>query len=141
MNTINLNEIELPKDLHFFILEDMKSFQDKISSDIRELGFTGRIIIADTLESAFDKIDSANPDFILSDWNLPDGQGIGLLEIIRSNSKFNKVPFLMMTTIDDINNILQAVNKGADGYIVKPWDKDSLIENISFAYEKRTNLP
>ena len=140
MENLNFNDTLIPSDIHIFILEDVKSIQEKIVNDLHQIGFTGKITLTSTLQEAMDKYKEIKPQFILSDWNLPDGEGINFLEEIRQNTELKKVPFLMMTTVDDVGDILKAMGLGADGYIVKPWTLDDLRNNIPFAYSKRSAI-
>lgn len=137
MSKIYLNEIAVPNDLHIFILEDEAFFQKKMMETLGDIGFKGKVTLAKNVEEAKGQFENSKPDFILSDWNLPDGIGIEFLKTVRANSSFDHVPFLMVTTMDDIGNILEAVNLGADGYIVKPWEESDVIEKMGHAFEKR----
>jgi len=140
MSKIMLNEILLPNDLYFFFLEDTPLFQKKMLEALKAIGFRGTVTMTDTIAKATQILAQRKPGFILSDWNLPDGKGINLLRQVRLNSEFDDVPFLMVTTMDDVSDILSAVSLGADGYVVKPWEHDDLVEKISFAYAKRNGL-
>ncbi len=137
--TIEVKGISIPKDSTFFVLEDMENYHVNLKKELFAMGFRGKYLAFYTLKDALDNLDSVNPDFFISDWNLPDGQGIALLDVVRSNSKNAKKPFMMMTTVDDINKILDAIKKGADGYVVKPWQMGDIEEALSHAYEKRAN--
>lgn len=140
MAMITLDEILIPQDISFLILEDTPVFQKKLLMSLGDIGFSGKISIASTILEAEELIAKFKFDFILSDWNLPDGQGIEFLRTVRSINDYVRTPVLMVTTIDDIDNILEAVSEGADGYIVKPWQEKDLIEKISFAYNKRMKI-
>lgn len=137
-DNLELNDVVIPKTLKFFILEDTPLFQKKMVQSLNDLGFSGSITISETLRHAIENFEKVSPDFFLSDWNLPDGVGIDFLIRVREIEKFKNTPFLMVTTIDDIDNILEAINSGADGYIVKPWTEEDIIEKIAFAYNKHS---
>ena len=144
MNNIIIDEISIPENLTLFILEDTGTFQRKIQLDLKELGFKGKVLLAATVKDALAGVLINKPGFILSDWNLPDGKGIEFLKMIRSDDSFKEIPFVMVTTMDEIDNILEAVENGVDGYLVKPWDLKELGEKIAFAFNKRnkcTSLP
>ncbi len=137
MTDLILDEIAVPDNLSFFYLEDTPLFQKKMLSGLADIGFKGSITVAATLKEANELLPKQKPKFILSDWNLPDGVGIDFLKTVRSDKYYDAVPFLMVTTMDDIDNILEAITHGADGYIVKPWSEKDLIDKIAFAYNKR----
>lgn len=137
MNNVILDDVSIPDDICFFILEDTPIYQKKLLSNLSDLGFRGKVVSTATLTEALEQFEEAKPHFILSDWNLPDGFGIDFLKAVRAKTNFADTPFLMVTTVDDIDNILEAVSCGVDGYIVKPWTEQDLIEKISFAFSKR----
>lgn len=136
MSKLNLCGVEVDPDSHFFLLEDTVSYQTEISNTIRSLGFRGKITIAGSLKEGLEILNEVTPDLVLCDWNLPDGIGYDFLRALRKASRFKGIPVLMITTMDDISNILSAVKEGADGYIVKPFEVDDFAEKISFAFEK-----
>lgn len=136
-NLVFVDDIAIPEDTKFLILEDTEIFQRKMQHSIKTLGFINDARIFATVESAQLDLKKESPDFILSDWNLPDGKGIDFLAHIRANSAYDHIPFLMVTTMDSIEDILDAVEKGADDYMVKPWAEKEFAEKISFAYSKR----
>ncbi len=133
-----LDDVTAPEGTTFFILEDSLMYQKKMVAAIRDIGFKGKITISSSIEEATRKLEEGVPGFFLSDWNLPDGKGIDFLKIVRAKSHLNAVPFLIVTTMDSIDNILDAIKSGADGYIVKLWEKEDLLEKMSFAFEKRS---
>lgn len=135
---ITVDGVEIPQKLSFFILEDMEQFQKKLVQDLQDIGFRGSVYLAGSLAECMDKITKCEPQFILSDWNLPDGTADAFFKYIRSQEKYDNIPFLVVTTIDDVDNILGAVKMGADGYVVKTWTLEQMSQNISFAYNKRT---
>lgn len=137
MSDLSLNGVAIPSDLSFFFLEDTVFFQERMLESLVQLGFTGTVTTAETIADAVKMLADLRPDFILSDWNLPDGKGINFLRFIRLNPDFDKTPFVMVTTMDDVSNILNAASMGVDGYVVKPWTEEELVEKLSFAFEKR----
>tara|TARA_R110002049_G_scaffold305129_1_gene501331 strand:- start:2055 stop:2477 length:423 start_codon:yes stop_codon:yes gene_type:complete len=140
MSILNLNDIEVPADLNFLIVEDTVIFQKKMVQTLNDLGFTGNVTVAGTLEEGYKSLSEKKPDFILSDWNLPDGVGIDFLKKVRSDEKYNQTPFVMVTTMDAIDDILDAAKIGSDDYIIKPWEEDEFSVKISTSYEKRKKL-
>lgn len=139
MTNLNFNDVLIPDDIQILILEDEVVFQKKMMSTLGDIGFKGKLHLARSISEAKGIIQKIKPDLILSDWNVLDGVGIDFLKFIRSDSTYSAVPYLMVTTMDNIDNILGAIGAGADGYIVKPWDEIEVIEKVAFAFEKRRN--
>ena len=134
MNKIILCGVEVDPETHIFLLEDTVSYQTEISNTIRSLGFRGKISIAGTLKEGLAILNEITPGLVLCDWNLPDGIGYDFLRALRKADRFKEIPVLMITTMDDISNILSAVKEGADGYIVKPFEVDDFAEKNQRAF-------
>ena len=73
-----------------------------------------------------------NPDIelILADWNMPEKTGIEFLVEFRADSKNKDVPFIMVTTEAEKTNIVQAIQAGANNYVLKPFEQAVLKEKI-----------
>ena len=139
MSTVIIDEVEMPKNMNFFILEDTPLFQKKMVDSLNDLGFSGNVTVADNIAMAYKKLEDKKTHFILSDWNLPDGKGIDFLKKIRADSNYDGIPFIMVTTMDGVDEIIDAAQIGADDYIIKPWEEDEFAKKISSAYQKRVN--
>lgn len=74
------------------------------------------------------------PDCVLLDINLPDGEGFALLEQLRRTN--HKVPVLVMTARDALDDRLRALNGGADDYVIKPFMLPELIARIHVAIRR-----
>lgn len=139
MSKIQIGSSTLASDTHFFLLEDSPEYQKKLLQTLKALGFIGKVTLAETVEEAKQKTASETFDFFFSDWNLPDGMGIEFLKSVRSNKDHDDKPFLMVTTLDDISNILEATNHGSDGFVVKPYEMEDLVEKMDFALERKSS--
>lgn len=136
-NILLLEEVSIPENLHLLVLDNTKSYKEKMIADLSDIGFKGKITVANSLAEAFEQFKQEAPGLVLCDSKLTDGIGTDLLKAIRSKSQLNHLPFLMVSADSNIDNILEATNDGADGYLVRPWTKKELIEQIAFAYSKR----
>ena len=67
-------------------------------------------------------------DLVLSDWNMPNMNGLELLKAIRSSG--STTPFIMITTESEQGRVLQAVQAGASNYLVKPFDQELLLDKL-----------
>jgi hemerythrin-like metal-binding protein len=71
-------------------------------------------------------------DLIISDWEMPEMSGIDLLKKIRSNSQ-KHIPYIMLTSNNYSDQVIDAITEGVDHYLIKPVVIDNLIEKISSA--------
>jgi two-component system chemotaxis response regulator CheY len=73
---------------------------------------------------AYEYCKESMPDCVLLDWNMPNLSGIGFLEKLRSLEDGAKPKVVFCTTENDLDFIQEALSKGADEYIMKPFDHD-----------------
>ncbi|MBT3586994.1 MAG: response regulator [Halobacteriovoraceae bacterium] len=137
MQTINFGDnIQIPSGIDFLILDDEENVRDSILLELERLGFCGQIYQAATMKEAADVLNNSEIHFVLADWSLPDGNGQLLLEKFRKADRFKKVPFLMVTGNDDIEDMIRAADHGVSEYLVKPWTAEEFDSKISLAWEK-----
>ena len=88
---------------------------------------------------ALEKIPQEKPDVVLLDIRMPNMNGVVATSRIKTEYPYVKV--LILTTFDDSDYILNAINNGASGYLLKDIGGDALIRAIKNAYEGDTILP
>lgn len=69
-------------------------------------------------------------DLVITDYNMPNMNGISLIKEIRGGTKNRAVPILMLTTETDPNRKEEGKQAGATGWLTKPFDKESLLKVI-----------
>ena len=77
--------------------------------------------------------DAGDNVVVLLDISMPRVNGMQVLETIRNSNEFHNTPILIYSASNDENDIFDAIEKGADGYIVKPFRADEFfaaVENI-----------
>jgi len=67
-------------------------------------------------------------DLVLSDWNMPNMNGLELVQAIRKTG--STVPVFMITTESDQSQVLKAISAGASNYLVKPFDQETLLDKL-----------
>ncbi|MCR4991384.1 MAG: response regulator [Lachnospiraceae bacterium] len=81
-------------------------------------------------EFVLDYIREYNTDLILMDIVMPDMDGFATLRAIRSVKEGNSIPVIFITGKSTRNIVLQSINVGIDGYMIKPVSKDALLEKV-----------
>lgn len=82
------------------------------------------ILFASTFEEGLDIVEAKNPLVILQDINLPDGNGIQFLRLIRK--KYPVIQFIIITGVSNLDRVTDAMFYGAVDYLKKPIDMDML---------------
>ncbi|AWK41671.1 chemotaxis protein CheY [Photorhabdus laumondii subsp. laumondii] len=123
------------KDLRFLVVDDFSTMRRIVRNLLKELGFNNVEEAQDGAE-ALAKIRASQFDFIISDWNMPNMDGLELLKIIREDAQLAKIPVLMVTAEAKKENIIAAAQAGASGYVVKPFTAATLEEKLNKIFEK-----
>jgi len=123
------------KDTKFLLVDDFSTMRRIVRNLLRELGYNN-IEEAEDGVVALNKLKSGHYEFVISDWNMPNMDGLELLQQVRANPQLNHLPFLMITAEAKKENIIAAANAGANGYIVKPFTSTTLDEKLTRIFQK-----
>ena len=85
---------------------------------------------------ALEKLTAGGFDFVVTDWNMPNMDGLTLLQNIRSTPALQNLPVLMVTAEAKKENIIAAAQAGANGYIVKPFTSQTMSEKLNKIFDK-----
>lgn len=69
--------------------------------------------------------------FVLADWNMPEMNGLELVRHLRRTRSFDSLKVLMVTTETEIDQMILALEAGANEYVMKPFTKDILVEKLA----------
>ncbi len=124
------------KNLKFLVVDDFSTMRRIVRNLLKELGFTN-VDEAEDGVAALQKLKAAgNFQFVITDWNMPNMTGIDLLKAIRADAALKHLPVLMITAEAKKENIIEAAQSGASGYIVKPFTAAVLDEKLNKIFEK-----
>jgi len=126
-----------PSKFKFLVVDDFSTMRRIVRNLLKELGYTN----ADEAEDgavALQKLQGGDFDFIITDWNMPNMDGLQLLQAVRANAALKHLPVLMITAEAKKENIIAAAQSGASGYIVKPFTAATLNEKLVKIFEKLT---
>jgi two-component system chemotaxis response regulator CheY len=100
-----------------------------LAATLNRLGHT-EIVEATNGREGMDRLAAFDIDMIVTDWIMPEMDGIDFIRAVRATEKYRDVPVLMVTTNATREHIVEAVEAGASSYIVKPFAPDTLREKI-----------
>jgi two-component system chemotaxis response regulator CheY len=123
------------KNLKFLVVDDFSTMRRIVRNLLKELGFTN-VDEAEDGVVALSKLKGGNFEFVVSDWNMPNMTGIELLRAIRADATLKHLPVMMVTAEAKKENIIEAAQAGASGYIVKPFTAATLEEKLNKVFEK-----
>ncbi len=119
----------------FLVVDDFSTMRRIVRNLLKELGYSN-VDEAEDGAMALSKLKNENFDFVISDWNMPNMDGLEMLKNIRADAAIGKLPVLMVTAEAKKENIIAAAQAGANGYVVKPFTAATLDEKLSKIFEK-----
>jgi two-component system chemotaxis response regulator CheY len=123
------------KDTRFLIVDDFPTMRRIVRALLKELGYTN-VDEAEDGAQALSRLGTGKIEFVITDWNMPNMDGMALLHYIRSDPSFCKIPVLMITAEAKKDNIIAAAQAGANGYVVKPFTAATLAEKLITIFDK-----
>ena len=69
-------------------------------------------------------------DLMLVDWNMPVMDGLEFVRAVREDQSYDEVPVMMVTTEDGMDKIVEALEAGANEYVMKPFTSETIIEKL-----------
>lgn len=114
------------------VVEDDRVYARTIANWLVKNGINARYVLS--VGAAKEFITGCEPDLILSDFRLPDGNGVELLEWMKAGGY--RRPFLIMTSYGEIAGAVEAVKKGATDYLPKPVQTQKVLDMIARLLKK-----
>ena len=126
--------------LHFprikvLVIEDDRFIRDAIKICFRIYWSEAEVNVAERGQEGIDLAQQKVPDLILLDLGLPDMSGFDVLNRIRS---YSRIPIIMLTANRDGENVVQAIQSGANDYVVKPFKQMELMPRIRKVIDQLT---
>ena len=121
----------------FLVVDDFPTMRRIVRNLLKELGYAN-VDEAEDGAAGLAKVKEGRFDFVISDWNMPNMDGLQMLQSIRAdaNTAISKLPVLMVTAEAKKENIIAAAQAGANGYVVKPFTAATLDEKLGKIFEK-----
>jgi len=114
--------------LSVLAVDDSRTMRDMLSLALSSAGFN--VSLANDGEHGLEVLGGIEPNVIITDINMPKLDGFGFIKGVRDTDRHRATPILVLTTESSQEMKARAKNAGATGWIVKPFDKDKLVEAI-----------
>ena len=111
------------------VVDDQNSVRQMTRMTLEEIGFK-HIHEAENGVKAMETAATQPLDLIISDYNMPEMDGLGLLRAVRGHPVVRKVPFILLTGRGDRELVVKAAQAGVNNYLVKPFTAQILREKI-----------
>ena len=116
------------------VVDDSKTVRSIIKKILRPYNF--EIFEAENGEEALDLLyEHDGFDLILLDWSMPGMDGYDFLKTVRRNPEWKDIKIMMVTSENHQQSVIEALDAGADEYLMKPFDSKMLITKINMLME------
>ncbi|WRH65038.1 MAG: EAL domain-containing protein [Planktothrix sp. GU0601_MAG3] len=120
------------------IIEDDVLLRRSLLKILHAEGF--ELLEADNGQIGIEMIQNQQPDLVLCDLIMPDLDGYGVLEQLRSNPDTLSIPFICLTAQHERSNLRRVMELGADDYLTKPYSKSELLAAIQAQFNKQERI-
>lgn len=114
--------------LTILTIDDSRTIRDLLKQTLLNAGYT--VVQAVDGQDGLDQLDTAAPQVIVTDINMPRMDGFTFIEAVRRDARWRGVPILVLTTESDDAKKARARSAGATGWIVKPFNPAKLVDAV-----------
>lgn len=129
----------MDKNMKILLVDDFPTMRRIVRNLLKELGYIN-VDEAEDGMAALARLRGGGYDFVVSDWNMPNLDGLSMLKEIRADAALSHLPVLMVTAESKKENIIAAAQAGASGYVVKPFTAATLDEKLTKIIEKMAKV-
>jgi two-component system chemotaxis response regulator CheY len=116
-------------DMKFLVVDDSLTMRRIVVNALKSLGYE-QVTEAGDGKEAIAKLTAEGATFVITDWNMPEMNGLELARWLRSNAQYENMPILMITTRGNKDDVIEAMKARVNNYIVKPFTPQGLKEKI-----------
>jgi two-component system, chemotaxis family, chemotaxis protein CheY len=117
------------------VVEDHLTIRKMLVNILRQQGFTA-FLQADNGKAAWKILEEVPVDLVIADWSMPVMDGMELLLNIRQKQETKEIPVIMITAKAQEKDVLEAIERGANNYIVKPFSPEIVRQKIFAIFNK-----
>ena len=112
------------------VIDDSRTMRMILKKTLTTCGFSEFSEAGDGVEALAVLGERADFELALVDWNMPRMNGYQLVQAVRANPAWNDIKIVMVTTEADLTNVQQALEAGANEYVMKPFTPDMIAEKL-----------
>lgn len=116
--------------MKLLVVDDSSTMRRIIKNTLQRLGYDD-ILEAEHGLQAWELLDTIEGiKVLITDWNMPEMNGLDLVKKVRADGRFNDIPIIMVTTEGGKAEVITALKAGVNNYIVKPFTPQVLKEKL-----------
>lgn len=130
-----------PLETRILIVDDMPSVRELVRNTLKNMGYKYIQEAKDgedglNILMSSDKVANKNIQLVISDWMMPKMKGLDLLKQVRATKEWADLPFILLTSEAERDQVTEAVLAGVSQYIVKPFSQKIFEDKLKAAYLK-----
>lgn len=131
-----------PVTTKILIADDMPTIRDLVKNQLKALGYKS-ILEATDGEQALklliaNNVPGSQIELVISDWNMPKMTGLEFLKQVRASQEWVNLPFVLLTSESERDQVTEAILAGVSQYIVKPFAAKSFEEKLRSVWAKHS---
>ena len=127
------------KGMRLMLIDDNKDLLDFLKEALNQ-DFADIITMTGGKAALTEIMRGKQPDIIVSDVNMPDGDGFWLCNQLKSNEKLSHIPFVLLTARGEAQSQSESYRLGADGFLAKPFEIETLMELIRGLLKRKAEI-
>lgn len=129
-----------PSETKILVIDDMPSIRDLVKNTLKAMGFKNIVEAGDGEEGLKvlmqNNVAGSQIQLVISDWNMPKMKGLDLLKQVRATAEWVNLPFVLLTSESERDQVTEAVLAGVSQYIVKPFSAKIFEDKLKAAWTK-----
>ena len=121
--------------MKILVVDDFSTMRRIVKNVLKQLGFEN-IEEAEDGAQALAKLKNGNFGFVVTDWNMPNMDGLDFFKAARQEPSLKELPFLMVTAEAEKEKVITAIQAGVNNYIVKPFTAEVFKEKMDRIFDK-----
>ena len=118
--------------MKILVVDDSVTMRRIIINSLKSAGYNDTVEAANGIE-ALSNMEGI--ELVLTDWNMPEMDGITFVKELKSSEIYAGVPIIMITTEGAKTEVVEALKHGVNNYLVKPFKKDTLVAKVKATIE------
>ena len=117
--------------MKLLVVDDSSTMRRIIRNTLGRLGYKDILEGSDGVEGWAQMDTNPDIDMLITDWNMPEMNGLELVKKVRADARFKDTPIIMVTTEGGKAEVITALKAGVNNYIVKPFTPNVLREKLA----------
>jgi len=129
-----------PPDTRILVADDMPTIRDLVKGQLKNMGFKTILEAADgeqAMQVLISNSQAGTPiQLVISDWNMPKMTGLEFLKQVRASTDWANLPFVLLTSESERDQVTEAILAGVSQYVVKPFAAKIFEEKLRGVWAK-----